>query len=453
VSSPRGAHRILVVEDDEQGRRRLAQFLVSRGEEVVEASSCATARARIAEVRPDAALLDFRLPDGTALDLLEDIRACAPELPVLVLTGHGTIDLAVQAIKAGAEQFLTKPVDLDYLWLVLDRALQVARTRRRAELAAGRVSPLRVDPFRGNSPSLRQLADQAHRMAAAGRSVLLLGETGTGKSLLADWLHRNGPRRDEAFVDLNCATLSRELLESELFGYARGAFTGAVRDKPGLFEAAHRGTVFLDEIGDLELSVQPKLLKVLERRSLRRLGEVREREVNVQLVAATHRELRAMVAASTFREDLYFRISTITLRIPPLRERLEDLPMLAAEILQSLGAELGRPGLKLTPDALEALRGHAWPGNIRELRNALERAALLGSGDTLGPEVLHLDVPSQGAPLPDLTLAEAEAQLIQRALAREGGHVERAARRLGLSRSALYKKLARSFREASPLAD
>ncbi|MGH7823481.1 MAG: sigma 54-interacting transcriptional regulator [Candidatus Binatia bacterium] len=270
------------------------------------------------------------------------------------------------------------------------------------------------------------------------------GETGTGKGVLAAWLHEHGPRAEEAFVDLNCAGLSRDLLENELFGHEKGAFTGANAAKLGLVEVAHRGTLFLDEIGDVDPTVQPKLLKVVEERRFRRLGEVCDRRVDIRLISATHQDLESLVRENGFRRDLYFRINTLPLFIPPLRERGEDVLLLAAVILGNIGADLGRGEMRLAPEAAEALLGYPWPGNIRELRNVLERAVLLSEGDTLRRKDLRFQAQGAGDASSDdsrLTLAELERRHIERVVREEDGHVERAARRLGIPRSTLYEKL------------
>jgi DNA-binding NtrC family response regulator len=276
---------------------------------------------------------------------------------------------------------------------------------------------------------------------------VILGETGTGKGVLARWLHRNGPRSDEAFVEINCASLSREFLESEMFGHEKGSFTGAVTAKQGLLEVAHRGVAFLDEIGDMDQQVQPRLLKVLEEKRFRRLGEVRDRQVDVQLIAATHQDLAELVRQQRFRSDLYFRISGVPLRVPALRERPEDIPLLARALIDECAAELGRRGLHLTPEAERALEAYSWPGNVRELHNVLERAALLCSSTELRPSDLHFEMaPSltPAVPLEEeewLTLAEVEKRHIVRVLEKCGGRVPDAARSLGVPRSTLYDRL------------
>jgi DNA-binding NtrC family response regulator len=269
--------------------------------------------------------------------------------------------------------------------------------------------------------------------------VLIKGETGIGKGVLAQWLHEEGPRSQEPFVDLNCAGLSKDFLETELFGHEKGAFTGAAAAKQGLLEVAHRGTVFLDEIGDLDPQVQPKLLKVLEEKRFRRLGDVRDRQVDIRLVAATHHDLLALVEQKRFRSDLYFRVHTLPLEVPPLRERAEDIRPLAAQLLAAISAELGRPPLLLERDAEETLAGYAWPGNIRELKNVLERAALFCDGPALGRRELRFEATALAAE--GGTLEEVERRHIERTLREEGGRVELAARRLGVPRSSLYQKL------------
>jgi DNA-binding NtrC family response regulator len=446
--------RILIVDDEAGIRFGVRDFLTTRGYEVDEATDCRSAEASFRAKRPDAVILDHLLPDGDALTLLPRLRAVDAGVPVVVLTGHGSIDLAVRAVKEGAEQFLTKPVELPSLEIMLQRLLEARRTRRRQLAGQARESRGEIDPFLGEAPAIRRLADQAERMAAADRPVLIQGPTGSGKGVLARWLHNHGPRADEALVDLNCAGLTREFLESELFGHEKGAFTGATASKPGLLEIGHRGTVFLDEIGDMPAEVQPKMLKVLEEQRFRRMGEVRDRQVDVRLIAASHHDLVALVQEKRFRSDLYFRISTLPLIVPSLAERASDIPMLAASILQRLGPELGRGAVTLSPAAETALVRYSWPGNIRELRNVLERAVLLGGSSRIEPEDLRFDSGLANlatASDSSLTLSEVERRHIELVLGEENGHVERAARRLGIPRSSLYQKV-KQFGLRSPLA-
>ncbi len=437
-------NRILIVDDDAAVRFGLRDYLETRGYRIEEAATAAEAEQAFRASPPDAVISDYRLPDGDALTLLPRMRAIAEQVPVILLTGHGSVELAVQAMKEGAEHFLTKPVTLPALEVILARSLEHVRDRQQQLARKARQERRAVDPFVGTSAAIRALAEEARRVAGAERPVYLRGETGTGKGVLARWLHAHGPRADEAFVDLNCAGLPRELVESELFGHERGAFTGAVQAKVGLVEMAHRGTLFLDEIGDMDLALQPKFLKVLEEQRFRRLGEVRDRQVDLQLFAATHQDLAARAGSGQFRSDLYFRISTLPLTVPPLRDRVEDLPVLARVLLDGLARDLGKPAPGLTPGALAALARYPWPGNIRELRNVLERAALLGDGRELRETDLRFE--SVGpAPATDdaagLTLKELECRHIERVLRDEKGKVEAAARRLGIPRSSLYQKL------------
>ncbi|HEX6202290.1 MAG TPA: sigma-54 dependent transcriptional regulator, partial [Thermoanaerobaculia bacterium] len=384
-------HKILVVDDDPAIRFAVGDYLIHLGYAVEEATSLAEARAALLAQRPDAMILDQRLPDGDAVAALDQLRTLDPDVVVLVLTGHGSIEAAVQAVKSGAENFLTKPVELAALAKILERALDNQRLRQRQQASERRESAASPDPFLGTSRAIARLREEAHRALESESPVLIQGETGSGKGVLARWLHAHGPRHDEAFVDLNCAGLTRELLESELFGHVRGAFTTALTDKKGLFEVAHRGVLFLDEIGDTDPLIQAKLLKALEEKTFRRLGEVRDRRVDVQLIAASNRDLAGLCREGGFRADLYYRISTIPLVTPPLRERPEDVPAIAGDLLRRLAADLKRGPFTLTAEAAAALRRHSWPGNVRELRNVLERAALLVRQGEIGPAELRFD--------------------------------------------------------------
>ncbi|HTC49135.1 MAG TPA: sigma-54 dependent transcriptional regulator [Candidatus Aquilonibacter sp.] len=435
--------RIIVGEDDQAIRGALVEFLESLDYEVVEAASCAAIREAFRESSPDAAVLDYSLPDGTALDLLPHLKQSHPSVPLILLTGNATVQLAVRAIKEGAEQFLTKPVEMSAIAVVLERALKNQRNQQKQLAGRAREKRESVNPFLGTSAAIRELAEQAERLSASHCTVLIAGETGSGKGVLAKWLHDQSQRSEEAFVDLNCAGLGRELLESELFGHEAGAFTGAVQRKLGLFEVAQRGTVFLDEIGDMDLQVQPKLLKVLEEKRFRRLGDVQERQLDVRLIAASHENLAEQVRKKKFRSDLYFRVSTVTIRVPALRERLEDIPILASQFFERVAMDLGRQHLTISDQTMETLAGYSWPGNIRELKNVIERAVLLSAGETIRPRDLHLEFKEQAAMEngPELTLSEVQRQHIQKTLEAERGNVARAASRLGVTRSTLYNKM------------
>lgn len=437
-------NRILVIDDEPGLRFGVRDFLEMHGFHIDEAASCRDAQQMFRSSRPDVVIADYMLPDGTALDLLPRLKEIDSEIPLLILTAHGSIDLAVRAIKEGAEQFLTKPLELPALLVILERLL--ANQRNHQKQLASRSQQFRsaVNPFVGKSEAIQTLAEQARRVLATESPVLILGETGSGKGVLARWLHDNSPRADEAFVDLNCAGLSRELLETELFGHEKGAFTSATSAKQGLFEVAHRGTIFLDEIGDVDLQIQPKLLKVLEDKRFRRVGDVRDRQVDVRLIAATHQDLGQLVHERKFRDDLYFRISTIPLAFPALRERVEDIPILAQYMLEKLAADLGRGEIRLEDDSIRALQAYSWPGNVRELRNVIERAVLLSEQKIITLKELHFDGHARSRATStdtSLTLLELEKRQIERVLREEQGRVEKAAKRLGIPRSSLYQKI------------
>jgi DNA-binding NtrC family response regulator len=423
---------ILIVDDEPLLRTPIARRLQARGYEVLEADSCAAAERLFSTRRPDLVITDYELLDGDALQLIPRLQAVDRSVPLLVMTGHGSIDLAVRAIKQGAEQFLTKPVDLQLLETTVDKLVEIRRALEYERALHERQGSIVPDPFAGASAAIRDLREQAQRVADAEGPVLILGETGSGKGVLTRWLHAHSRRAAERFVDLNCAGLSRELLENELFGHQRGAFTGAQAVKPGLLEIADKGTLFLDEIGDIDPLVQPRLLKVLEEKRFRRLGDVNDRSVDVRIVAATHHDLEQSVREGRFREDLFYRVSVIPLRVPPLRERPEDIPALARQLLS--------PRVELSPGASAALQAYPWRGNVRELRNVLERACVLSPGKTLEAGDLRLGDARFEAE-ETLTLEQMERLHIKRML-RLKGTVQLAAEALGIARSSLYRKIA-----------
>ncbi|HWX55578.1 MAG TPA: sigma-54 dependent transcriptional regulator [Verrucomicrobiae bacterium] len=437
--------KILLIDDDRGLIAAVAEYLQLNGFLVEQAQSLKTAYAALEKEVPDIVIIDYQLPDGDAIEFLTSIKNMNVGTKSIVLTGYGTIDLAVRAIKEGAEQFVTKPVQLSVLVSYVRGCLEKQQIQRK-QLARKRVAPrYEKDPFEGTSSLIQGLAEEARKIVHTERPILLQGETGTGKGVLSRWLHKNGPRADEALVDVNCAGLSKELLESELFGYEKGAFTGAANSKQGLVEVAHRGILFLDELGEMDLMVQPKLLKILEDSRFRRLGDVRERVADIQVIAATNRNLMQSVREMKFREDLYFRLSTFQLRIPPLRERPEDIPVIANSLLSNLSKDLARDQQKLSRGAENTLKLYPWPGNIRELRNVLERVALTCDDGVIKAEDLGLaqrgQSPAASMTGPGLTLAELERQLIARTLEEEAGRVAQAAVRLGIPRSTLYQKI------------
>lgn len=434
---------VLLIDDERELLVAVQEVLEDKGMRVTCGKSCADAERLWRTARPDVAILDYILPDGTALGLIQKFKENDPTVPIVVLTGHGTIELAVEAVKAGAENLLPKPANASALLDVISRSLENSRNRQNRIVEDSRRKRSSVNPFIGVSREIKELRDIAEKVAGADSPVLIQGETGSGKGVLARWIHANSSRAQSPYVDLNCAGLPRDLLESELFGHEKGAFTGAVQPKIGLFDAAHKGTLFLDEIGDIDLSVQPKMLKVLEEKRFRRLGDVKDRQVDVRLVAATHRDLAGMVRASTFRDDLYFRVSTLPVVLPPLRQRREDIPYLAQNLLNQLSMDMGKK-VEITNSAIAKLSEYSWPGNIRELRNVLERAILLGNSPVLDESSVRFDplsLPGTFAASGIRTLEELEREHIQTVLSLENGKVEATAKRLGIPRSSLYMKL------------
>ena len=433
--------RILLVEDDSAVRHGIAAFLRANGIDVDEAETLRQAMEIFRESVHEVVVADYSLPDGTSLDMLPHVKRLSEDTPFIILTAHGSIDLAVRAIKEGAEQFLTKPVDSKTLLVLVRRLVEQRQLKRRQALAALQ-QPGTANPFLGESAAIRELEQQTLRMLEWDSPILILGDTGAGKGVLARWIHAHGPRADEPFVNVNCAGLSRELLESELFGYERGAFTGAVNAKPGLLEVGNRGIVFLDEIGDMDMSIQPKLLKAIEEKSFRRLGAVRDRSVDIRLIASTNLDLEALVQTKRFRDDLYYRVSTLTLRLPPLRERRQDIPLLARTILDGICARMGKQDVHLDDDSIAALQAYPWPGNIRELANVLERAMILQRGGRLRPPDLGLGArPAVSSDDAAMTLRDAERLHIERVLQRTNGNVTEAAAILGIARRTLYDRI------------
>ena len=436
------ATRQVLFAEDEAFGEAVQDFLELHGFAVSRHQTVAMLMQAAESMQPDLILLDYSLPDGNALEVLPKLKMMHPTAAAIVLTGRGSIELAVECMQVGADHFLTKPVRLDALLAAVNKGLSVQRDARTARSARSK-SQTAVNPFLGTSRAIRDLEEQARQLLAAQSPIFIHGETGAGKGVLARWLHQNGPRAEEPFVDLNCAGLSRELLESELFGHEKGAFTGAAGAKEGLFEVAHRGTVFLDEIGDVDLMIQPKLLKAVEEKRFRRVGDTRERQVDIHLISASHADLRAKVAAGLFREDLFYRLSALPLRVPSLRERTADIPDLVEQLLKRIRQELAKPELEITAEGISVLQRYSWPGNIRELRNVLERAALLAKSTRVDAGHLRLSdtAPSNRLVQSPGSLQTAERDEIQRVLSELQWNVSAAAKRLGISRSGLYIKI------------
>src|SRR5687767_7297404 len=367
-------NRILIVDDDLQISAGLAALL-SDDWEVRTAATGREAAVAFEEFSPDVVLLDVQLPDTTGIDLLYQFKTYSETTPVIMMSGGSTLERVVESMKLGAETFLQKPFEFDVLQATLEQVTRMIATRKEL-IALRRTEAGHVERLPGLSPAIAHLNEILPQIARAPSPVLLEGESGTGKGVMARLIHNRSPRSGKPFVDLNCAGLSKELLESELFGHERGAFTNATTTKQGLFEIAAEGTLFLDEIGEMDLTVQARLLKAIEEKRFRRVGGTRDISAGFRLVAATNRDLPAEVAAGRFRSDLYYRLNVVRLRLPPLRERMEDVPILIQEILRPLAKELGRPVPKVSPRAIQKLQSFVWPGNVRELRNVLERALL-----------------------------------------------------------------------------
>lgn len=438
------SRRIMIVDDDLDILDGLAGLLEHAGWQVTTASSGKDAFRTFDQAAPDVILLDVNLPDHSGLDILEHIKSRSESTAVIVMSGVGTIDIAVEAMKRGAETFLSKPYDFATLEVQLDRVSSMIETRRELE-ALRRAQGRSPRTFPGVSKAAKELNEVISRVAEAPSPVLLEGESGSGKGIVARMIHDSSRRSKAPFVDLNCAGLSRELLESELFGHEKGSFTDATVAKPGLFEIAAHGTVFLDEIGELELPIQARLLKALEEKRFRRVGGVRDISVDIRLVAATNRDIGAEVAEGRFRKDLYYRLNVVRIVVPPLRDRIEDIPILANVLLAELSEEMGGRKARLSERALAKLMDYDWPGNVRELRNVLERGMLMNRGEELRVEDLLLDqnaVPGGSAATTEIRPLDTHvAEYIQQCVDAAGGNIREAARRLQVSPSTIYARL------------
>jgi DNA-binding NtrC family response regulator len=448
---------VLVVEDKEN-MLKLLERVLGEVHAVRTAENGSRALALVASQTFDVVVTDIRMPGADGFEVLEAVKKGSPQTEVILITAHASIPRAVEAIKQGAYDYLAKPFDPDDLVLVVARALERKRLREQATQLRRELNGLvGYQNIIGKSPAMRAVYALIARAAELESTVLVTGETGTGKELVARAIHDAGPRKEYPFVPVNCGALPHELIESELFGHARGAFTGAGENRRGLFEEAGRGTLFLDEIGELPLSVQVKLNRALQNREIRRVGESTPRRFEARMIAATHRDLKAEIAAGRFREDLFYRLNVFPIHVPPLRERREDVPLLAAHFLEKVAGTLRRELEGFEPETLRLLIGHSWPGNIRELENAVERAAAITPGPRIPPSALppELAVASPG-PLPLEELARIpyrEAVELARdrvsreylaALLREfNGNVTRAAERAGMERESLHRLLKR----------
>jgi DNA-binding NtrC family response regulator len=449
MTDPSVKQRLLIV-DDEPNVVAGLQALLTDEWEVKTAMTAREARSVFADFSPDVVLLDMNLPDGNGVDVLHDLKMYSEAVSVIMMSGVGTVDSVVESMKLGAETFLQKPFDYSLLSLTLEQVARMVATRREL-IALRRGDANEQERLPGLSPAVQNLNQLLGQIARAPSPVLIEGDSGTGKGVFARLIHNRSPRARAPFVDLNCAGLSKELLESELFGHERGAFTNAMNTKQGLFEIAADGTLFLDEIGEMDVTVQARLLKAIEDKRFRRVGGIRDLTANFRLVAATNRDLGAEVAAGRFRADLFFRLNVIRVRMPPLRERVQDIPLLVDVILRPLSKELGRPAPTVSARALKKLQSYAWPGNVRELRNVLERAMLTMTGKEIMNDDLLLESDTKslaktsgGMPSADWeirALDDVVADYVTASVTAAGGNVRKAARQLQISPSTLYARM------------
>jgi DNA-binding NtrC family response regulator len=438
---------ILVVDDEKNIREGLREALRLDGYEVILAADGREALDSFERGDVDLVITDLKMPRVSGEDLLKNISSQYPTVPTIILTGHGTIEAAVQAMRDGAYDFLTKPVNLDRLSLLVKRAL--ANRELLLQNRAMQEELEKKNQFAsiiGKSHEMKHVFEMVRQVAPARSSVLITGESGVGKEMIAEALHYNSPRRDKPLVKVHCAALTETLLESELFGHEKGAFTGAVARKRGRFELAHRGTLFLDEIGDINANVQVKLLRVLEEKRFERVGGEETIEVDVRVIAATNRDLRESIARGAFREDLYYRLNVVNIHIPPLRERKEDIPLLITAFLAEFSRENGKPIDGIDSKARLALHNYSWPGNVRQLRNSIESAVVLCKGNTITLEDLPPNIRGEASEeyirVPVGTdLAQVEKEVIRTTLGREGGNKSRTAEILGIGRKTLHRKL------------
>ena len=448
---------VLLVEDNESQRAALEEYLggLQAGGaplSVYSAPDGELARAVLEERSIDLVVSDLMLPDTTGIQLIGEIRKRSKEIPVLILTGQPSIETAIEAIRAGADDYLLKPVDLNHLGKKVQALLEGARLRTENRNLRRRLAEeFRASSIAGNAPALREVLDRCAQVAPTDVTVLIEGESGTGKELIANLLHENSPRRDRPFVKVNCGALTKTLLESELFGAVRGAYTGADQSREGYFESASGGTIFLDEIGEMDLESQVRLLRVLEEREVVRIGSTRAIPIDIRVLAATNKSLMEEVEQGRFREDLYYRLAVIRLSLPPLRERREDIPLLFNHFVTRLNDRYGKSVTGLAPELLHFFQGYHWPGNVREFRNVLEGMVVLAREDILEKKDLPPEL-REGRPpqverrlldsiIPGVSFNEYERAIISRNLEMNGGNREKTASVLGISERTLYRKI------------
>ena len=438
---------ILLVDDEPATQFGFTRYLTKAGYDIRCVSTLAEARDEISNKRYDAILLDMNLPDGNGIDWVSELRQTQPTLAVVVITGHGDIPVAVEAMRRGADQFLTKPVNMKDLEVYLRKGLEL-QTLRRGQIARHRLAKTR-EPYFGHSAPVKKMLDLATAASKNNSPVLLFGETGAGKGVLARWIYEQGVREQAPYVEVNCSSLRGELLASELFGHAKGAFTSAVDDKQGLIDVADGGVLFLDEIGDMDITVQAQFLKVIEEKHYRRVGEVKTRASDFRLICATNHDLETQSREGKFRRELYYRINMFPIEVPALREIREDIPGLVRYLLKTIASH----DVEVSPEVMNLLVGYGWPGNVRELRNVLERALLLARGSPLALSHFPGIGLNAGYMPPDsLNLARQEEIRIRAAMQKFDGDTKKAAAALGISRATIYRRL-KEMKIAEPVKD
>jgi len=462
------SHAVLVIEDEATLARNIQRYLMRHDYDTRTAGNGKEGLREAEAFKPDLILLDLQLPDQTGLEILSEIKKMGLDAKVIIMTAHGNVQTAVEAMKSGAYDYLSKPLILSELKAVLDKAIGQARLEGALSYYRERDAPkASLSALVGESPAMRamkekitRLLESEHQIGEGGEppAVLITGETGTGKEVVARSIHYNGPRKDEPFVEINCASIPGHLLESELFGYERGAFTDAKERKRGLFEAADGGTLFLDEVGEMDTAMQTKLLKAIEEKTIRRLGSTRPQKVNIRILTATNQSLEELIRQGKFRSDLYFRLRVITIETPPLRERGSDILLLANYFLKKQCRRYRKSEMRMTRSAEELLCAYTWPGNVRELRNIIEQAVFMAQGEYIGSEQLNIApalskrLPTPGAaaeskqgevvlPSEGISLEEVERNLVVQAIEQAAGNVTRAAKLLGLSRDTLRYRM------------
>ena len=450
-------HRILIVDDEKNMRWAIKRAFKNQGYEFIEAANGKEGVEIFEKEAPDLVLLDLKMPKMDGLTALKKMKALEKELekevPVVMITAHGTAESAVEAMKLGALDYISKPFEVEELRIILGKALEYKGLQDKLSYLEEALEMKQGKPIIGNSEKIKDVLKMVHQVAGTDATVLILGESGTGKEIIADTIHRNSPRREGPYIKVNCGAIPENLLESELFGYEKGAFTGAVKRKIGKFQRAQGGTIFLDEIGELSLAMQVKLLRVLQEGEVELLGGSTTHRVDTRVIAATNQNLYEKVKAREFREDLYYRLNVFPIELPPLRERREDIPLLAEHFLEKYRQQLGKKGVKISPEALEALGDYPWPGNIRELENIVERALIISSTPLITKKDLPPGLISHGSsrdrggkgsfqlPEEGVHLDHLEKDLILQALERTEYNQTRAAKLLGISRHTLLYRM------------